>query len=104
METSDPASVENACRVILRKAETRQFTGGVMFLTKEDGTMETILVGDLRKDLQRAKDVAEHGFACLFAHQVSSGCVDAILPRRLRKDPKSANDNICYAPACSMRR
>jgi hypothetical protein len=104
IQTSDPASVENACRVILRKAETRQFTGGIMFLAKADGSMETILVGDLHRDLDKAKDVAEHGVKCLLGHKACIEGSGAQLPRRLRKDQPSANDHICHVTACSMRR
>lgn len=86
---SHPQSVENACRVILRKAEGRGFVGGMMFLVRADGTMETILVGDLRHDLERAKDVADHGFKCLLDHEVCADEPSSKLPRRLRKETQN---------------
>lgn len=94
----------NACRVVLRKAESREFVGAIMFLVKDDGAMETILVGDLRRDLEKAKEVAGHGFKCLLGHQECIEGSGAQLPRRLRKDQPSANDHICHVTACSMRR
>lgn len=101
---TDPASVVNACRVVLRKAESREFTGAIMFLVKDDGEMETILVGGLRRDLDKAKEVATHGIKCLLGHQACIEGSGAQLPRRLRKDQESANDHICHVTACAMRR
>lgn len=104
LEMLDPSSVVNACRVVLRKAEGREFTGAITLLVREDGSMETILVGDLRRDLGRAKEVAQQGFQCLLGHKACIEGSGSRLPRRLRKDDPSANDHICHVAACAMRR
>jgi hypothetical protein len=71
--------------VILRKAEGREYVGGIMLMIREDGALETFLVGDLRTDLDRAKQVADSGFQSLLDYQAGSSD-DAKLPRRIRKE------------------
>lgn len=59
--------------------------GAIICLAREDGSIETILVGDLRTDLDRAKQVADSGFQSLLDYQVA-GSENSKLPRRIRKD------------------
>lgn len=100
IQSEDQLSVRNACRVILRKAESREFVGGIMMLIADDGTLETFLVGDLRTDLDRAKQVADSGFQSLLDYQVGP-TDDSKLPRRLRKDEQHEQR---YNPVVRTRR
>ena len=72
-----------------------------MLMIREDGALETFLVGDLRTDLDRAKQVADSGFQSLIDYQVGSTDDNSKLPRRIRKDESHEQR---YNPVVRTRR
>jgi hypothetical protein len=88
--------------VLLRRAERGELDGFIYLASCVEGEDKIGLCGRYLNDLDEAISSAAAGFNCLLGHKACIEQNASKLPRRLRKE--SANDQICHAVSCSMRK